>query len=397
MRAIEELFNYKATTATNNDVSSHLMLGVSKLIQQMHQRKKRTEHQVKRHIDFTALDPSTINSPEPTGRLEVESQSGPSRHRERAKKTQSDDSDCDRPLPPKARYFHETRSTFSDGIASTLKSKHPTHTERHGEEGRDDEDDVDQRLSSQRRKVRSLDVHARIGSSRKPNNPEIPQTPKAARKAAQGTGQTGQISSISIKSSQAVPPSTPRRSAREQMARSRPADSSSFFDVPLLPSDLESSEESDEEPIEVQAPSLPAQSQLRKPSRHFTHSGATKSSKQVSYKPTLLSYDVTSGTKLKVIASSQQNMAPVTVRLTSYKPEDNLFDFLAAECELGPKVKVTAVSATYSWEQTPHRLRKHRLDEDWEVFCDTLRQAWERLPDPTKGGLEVTMLLHVEE
>ncbi|MCJ1479059.1 hypothetical protein MMC13_007743 [Lambiella insularis] len=100
---------------------------------------------------------------------------------------------------------------------------------------------------------------------------------------------------------------------------------------------------------------------------------------------------------LKVTASSQLEMAPVTVKLVSYKASENFFDFLAAECELeGLAKSVTAISATYTWNYRKHRFRKNRLDVDWIAFCDQLKDAFRKYPDLyTRGGCEIEMLLHV--
>ena len=109
-----------------------------------------------------------------------------------------------------------------------------------------------------------------------------------------------------------------------------------------------------------------------------------------------LSNDITSKTALMVIASSQQGMAPVTVKLDTYTGAGNLFEFLAQECELGNlSKKVTAISATYTWDKRKHRFRKDRLDVDWAAFCDRLREAFDKNPDFAMHGCEVEMLLHV--
>ena len=153
----------------------------------------------------------------------------------------------------------------------------------------------------------------------------------------------------------------------------------------------------DDEPIEIENPNPVLQPPLRATNSRFRSSFDKDSGKPVHVKLESLSPDILSKIKLKVNASSQQNMAPATVKLSAYDPANNLFDFLAAECELDSKTKVTAVSATYSWNHSPHRLRKHKFDEDWKEFCDDLRSAWDSLSDPVKGRLEITMLLHVEE
>ena len=108
-----------------------------------------------------------------------------------------------------------------------------------------------------------------------------------------------------------------------------------------------------------------------------------------------LSNDITSKTALMVVASSQQDMAPVTVKLDTYTGS-GFFEFLAEECELGNlSKKVTAISATYTWDKRKHRFRKDRLDVDWAAFCERLREAFDKNPDFAKHGCEVELLLHV--
>ena len=108
-----------------------------------------------------------------------------------------------------------------------------------------------------------------------------------------------------------------------------------------------------------------------------------------------LSIEITSKTVLMVSASSQQDMAPVTVKLDTYTGS-GFFKFLAEECELGHLAKkVTAISATYMWDMRKHRIRRERMDVDWATFCDRLRQAFDKNPDFFKYGCEVELLLHV--
>ena len=189
--------------------------------------------------------------------------------------------------------------------------------------------------------------------------------------------------------------STPRRSARLSTIPRHKTNFASSSNVPAAASDADS--QSDDEPIEIEDPKYILQPQLKANNGKIRSNFNKGSQKQTHFKVESLSPDVLSHIKLKVIASNQQNMAPITVRLSAYNPADNLFEFLAAECELGSKTKVTAVSATYSWNHSAHRLRKHKFDEDWKEFCDDLRSAWGGLSDPWESGLGIAMMLHVEE
>lgn len=110
-----------------------------------------------------------------------------------------------------------------------------------------------------------------------------------------------------------------------------------------------------------------------------------------------LSSEIKKNTVLCVIASNQQDMAPVSVRLDCYHASENLIDFLAAECELEILANsVTAVSATYTWDNDKKlRLRRSRLDIDWTTFCAQLRDAYVKHPEFYTRGCEVGMLLHI--
>ena len=190
--------------------------------------------------------------------------------------------------------------------------------------------------------------------------------------------------------------SAPSQSTRISTVPRHQTNHLSLLKILAAPSDAGS--HADDELLEIENPSHILQPKLRATSGRSRSNVNDVSEPPVHVKLELLSPDISSNIKLKVIASSQQTMAPATVRLSAYHPAHNLFDFLAAECELGSKAKkVTAVSATYSWNHSPHRLRKHKIDEDWKEFCNDLRSAWDGFADSVKSGLEVTMLLHVEE
>ncbi|KAL9120469.1 MAG: hypothetical protein Q9187_002979 [Circinaria calcarea] len=121
-------------------------------------------------------------------------------------------------------------------------------------------------------------------------------------------------------------------------------------------------------------------------------------SRQVKIKTEALSDNITAGTTLMVTASCQQDMAPVTVKLSACKPLQDLFAFLAEECGLGPRTKnVVAISATYGWNKRQHRIRGYRFDTDLTTFSSALRDAWDSDPGVAKRGCEIAMLLHVED
>ena len=121
-------------------------------------------------------------------------------------------------------------------------------------------------------------------------------------------------------------------------------------------------------------------------------------SRQTKIKVETFPANIAVGTTLMVTASCQQDMAPVTVKLSECKPLGNLFDFLAEECGLGPRSKkVVAISATYGWNKRQHRIRGYRFETDLATFTAALRDAWDSDPGVAKRGCEIAMLLHVEE
>ena len=91
-------------------------------------------------------------------------------------------------------------------------------------------------------------------------------------------------------------------------------------------------------------------------------------------------------------------MAPVITPLGSIATIGDLYEKLAAACELRPSVakKVTAISATYTWSGEKQRLRKGQA-EDWNTFKSIIEEAWERDADRLDRLCKVLMLLHVEE
>ncbi|KAL9120844.1 MAG: hypothetical protein Q9187_002603 [Circinaria calcarea] len=124
----------------------------------------------------------------------------------------------------------------------------------------------------------------------------------------------------------------------------------------------------------------------------------TTDSQQARIEAEALSEIITVGTTLMVTASCQQDMAPVTVKLSACKSLQDLFIFLAEECGLGPRTKdIVAISVTYGWNKRQHRIRGYRFDVDLATFSSALRDAWDSDPGVAKRGCEVAMLLHVED
>ena len=91
-------------------------------------------------------------------------------------------------------------------------------------------------------------------------------------------------------------------------------------------------------------------------------------------------------------------MAPVLTPLGSVNSIDQLYDRLAAACELRMNEikKIATVSATYNWSGEKQRLRKGSV-EDWESFKATVEEAYEQQSNRANKMCKVLMTLHVEE
>ncbi|KAL8766945.1 MAG: hypothetical protein Q9209_006426 [Squamulea sp. 1 TL-2023] len=112
-----------------------------------------------------------------------------------------------------------------------------------------------------------------------------------------------------------------------------------------------------------------------------------------------LPQDISKRTYLVVTATSQFNMAPVWMpysALQTHYPAHPI-TFLSAECGLkdGMAETVKNVSATFTWSGAELRLRRDHLGDDWAVFEDVVRAAWELDKGQFEGGCFVRMLLHV--
>ncbi len=103
-------------------------------------------------------------------------------------------------------------------------------------------------------------------------------------------------------------------------------------------------------------------------------------------------------TVLLVTASNEPNKAPITVPFTACRTSEQLFSTLINEqglrSEAGKKVK--QISATYTWNQKRHGIRRGR-PEDWDRFCKAVRKAWESESDKFEDECEIEMMLHVDE
>ena len=107
---------------------------------------------------------------------------------------------------------------------------------------------------------------------------------------------------------------------------------------------------------------------------------------------------IIAGTRLIVSASSQPDLAPANIRFPICGDINSLFAKLGYECDLGPEIvnKISNISVTYTWSGDQHRLRKGKK-EDFDLFREILRKAWERNTARFADGCKINMLLHVNK
>ncbi|KAI9878019.1 MAG: hypothetical protein M1830_002139 [Pleopsidium flavum] len=113
--------------------------------------------------------------------------------------------------------------------------------------------------------------------------------------------------------------------------------------------------------------------------------------------PALLSRAIINGTSLSVRVSNQPCVAPAFVSLNLCLDFQALFPILVAECDVqtSSTMKITKISVTFPWNGEQLRLRRGR-EEDWRLFCSTLRRRWQNPEDFEGGVCKVEMLIHVD-
>ena len=107
---------------------------------------------------------------------------------------------------------------------------------------------------------------------------------------------------------------------------------------------------------------------------------------------------ILAGTRLIVSASNQPDLAPANIRFPVCGDINSLFAKLSYECDLGREMvnKISNISATYTWSGDQQRLRKGK-EEDFDLFREILRTAWERNATRFGDGCKINMLLHVNK
>lgn len=114
-------------------------------------------------------------------------------------------------------------------------------------------------------------------------------------------------------------------------------------------------------------------------------------------RPVQIPANAMSRTSLLVSADHMRERAPANVPMSDCTTTEQLFDTLVLECNLKGKAanELSEVSATYSWNQKQHLIRKGRT-RDWDIFCSDITKAWDREASRSaEDGCEIQMLAHV--
>ena len=111
-----------------------------------------------------------------------------------------------------------------------------------------------------------------------------------------------------------------------------------------------------------------------------------------------LSAGARAGTLLKVSMHNQPEKLEISVPLGTCRTSNELFDKLTTEWRLRPEManKVNFISARYRWSGEPHGMRRGE-SLDWELFCATIREAWDKKEGDTKHRCIVEMKLIADD
>ena len=111
-----------------------------------------------------------------------------------------------------------------------------------------------------------------------------------------------------------------------------------------------------------------------------------------------LSASARAGTFLKVSMHNQPEKLEITVPLGACQTSNQLFDRLTTEWRLRPEManKVNFISARYRWSGEPHGMRRGE-SLDWELFCATIREAWDKKEGGVRDACIVEMKLIADD
>ena len=111
-----------------------------------------------------------------------------------------------------------------------------------------------------------------------------------------------------------------------------------------------------------------------------------------------LSAGARAGTLLKVSMHNQPEKLEISVPLGACRTSHELFDKLTMEWRLRPEMatKINFISARYRWNGEGHGMRRGEA-LDWEIFCATIREAWDKKEGDVKERFIVEMKLIADD
>ena len=205
---------------------------------------------------------------------------------------------------------------------------------------------------------------------------------------------------------------TSQERGKTQSLKTRPqeklsTDSSTDSDTPLLPSKVTKKHLTkkhrpsppvtrDQSLATVQTASM-APGRVSRPSLISLVSDSEEEKSQT-IKNEPLSTSARAGTLLKVSMHNQPEKLEISVPLGACRTSNELFDKLNTEWRVRPEIapKINFISARYRWSGEPHGMRRGE-SLDFELFCTTIREAWEKKEGDVKEKCVVEMKLIADD
>ena len=180
------------------------------------------------------------------------------------------------------------------------------------------------------------------------------------------------------------------------------AETSTDSDTPLLPSKITkkhrpSPPASRDQSLAAIRTASTAPGRVSRPSIVSLVSDSDEESPQ-EIKKEPLSASARAGTLLKVSMHNQPEKLEISVPLGACRTSNQLFDKLTTEWRLRPEManKVNFISARYRWSGEPHGMRRGE-SWDWELFCTTIREAWDKKEGDVNDKCVIEMKLIADD